>query len=274
MKSKLFVVPVLIALVTSPFASVFAQTETPKSSPKNTSLLGLPEKDNKGEGMGDAKNFCANLTKIEAKVLTKQADIFDKREGKKTEKESEFEAKKSEHETKVATTRAARDAQFAARVAEMKTKMTKVSPATIDDFQNQMMAAIGEHRAQIDAEMQSFSKELGDAKLTKSAAFVAAMDTLKADVATAITKAKDSCAQPSADSVKIATTFKADMKAAHDKFKAVRATLKDGEVKQIREEHKGNVEEIHTESKTKFEGIRDFFASLFGKKDKKQEDSQ
>lgn len=264
MKSKLLVLPVLAALVFGPALSAFAQTPA-------VSKTEQAEKGQKGkmEKEGDKKNganFCANISALEAKMTTKVGEKSDKIMEKRDGKKSEFEQKHEDRTTKMTETRKQHDEKFAARVAEMKTKMTNVDPAKIDQFQKEMMEAVGERRSSVDAEMASFVKEVSVAKLAKSAEVTKALETLKTDIATATTKAKDACGKEGADSVAIAATFKTDMKAAHDKFKTTVSALKDGAVKQLREDHKTEMEGIRSESEQKIKGLRAVWMNLFGKK--------
>lgn len=257
MKSKLFVLPVLAALVFGPALSAFAQTPA----------LSKTEQAEKGQkGKKDGAQFCANISALEAKMTTKVGEKSDKMMEKRDGKKSEFDQKREDHVAKMTDTRAQHDAKFMARVEEMKTKMTNVDPAKIDQFQKEMMQAVGEHRSNVDAEMASFVKEVDSAKLAKSAEVTKALEVLKTDIATAVTKAKDSCAKEGADSVAIAATFKVDMKAAHDKFKASVSVLKDGAIKTMREDHKTEVEGIRSESEQKIKGLRGVWMNLFGKK--------
>lgn len=264
MKSKLFVLPILGALVFGPALSAFAQTPA-------VSKTEQAEKGQKGkmEKEGDKKNganFCANISTLEAKMTTKVGEKSDKMMEKREGNKSEFDKKRADHVAKMTDTRAQHDAKFTARVEEMKAKMTNVDPAKIDQFQKEMMAAVGERRSAIDTEMSSFVKEVDSAKLAKSAEVTKALEVLKTDIATATTKAKDSCNKEGADSVAIAASFKADMKVANDKFRTTVSTLKDGAVKELRNDHKEKVEGIRNESEKKLQEKRGFWKSLFGKK--------
>lgn len=171
-----------------------------------------------------AGSFCTNLDTMSAKIMTG----IDTRTATFAEKKSERIAhladkrvlrdeKRNEHRD---TVDGKHDTRYDALMAKADTDAKK---AAVNTFKADVEAATATRRAAIDTAVKTFRAGVDSLIASKQSGFDTATTTFQQAVASAIQKAKDSCAGGTAPAT-VRETLKADIQSAREAFKNTRTT--------------------------------------------------
>jgi hypothetical protein len=206
----------------------------------------------------DDAQFCSRLSEIQVHMNTKMEDRSEKRTTKQSERSEKVSTKRSDRDDRMTTKRAEGELKLDSKLQ----KALEAGNLTVEQ-KDQIRSAWIEKNSAVDSVIATARNEHDNLTAEQKVKFDALVATFTAAQNQAFTNATSAC-NKGVDSKTVATTFRSEMKSAHDAFAKGRVDmgLTAGAMKPARNEIRDNRKNsVDTERK----GFRDFVRGVFGK---------
>ena len=143
----------------------------------------------------EGKDICAELPALRTKATTKLTERVTTMQGKKGDRKTRFEAGRMERAKTLSTKRTERDADRAARYANLRSKATTTAATTaVAAFEKEVERLVAVRKAAIDAKIKAFEEGVLALQLQSDTAVTTLSDKVAADLDAIFDTAEASCA--------------------------------------------------------------------------------
>lgn len=142
----------------------------------------------------DTSAFCTNLPSIRAKALTRLTDRVTEVQGKKSEHQTKFETGRTERHTKLATGRTEHDATRQARYEKLRSRASTTEQTTaVTTFATEVERLVVVRKAAVDVAIKTFEDAVLVLQTANNAKVADFGTTMRADMSKVFDDAAASC---------------------------------------------------------------------------------
>lgn len=246
--TKLMAGALAVIFATMPFVSSAQTTERPERTERSN------------------EKFCSSLGALETKIIESATERLTKAKSNYDAHMAKFETRKSEAKTKLDSTRAQADAQWATRMAELEAKAkTDAHKAAVATFGSTVTSLVEVRREAVNQAHQTFLAGMNSLRGDRSADLEEALKAYKAGIEVAFDTAEASC-EGGATPATVREQLRTDLSAVRDNFKQSRGDIgiRD-DYKALREARVAEAKQARDTFRAGFEAAKKVLRDAFGR---------